>query len=80
MHPETIPRSDPITATIPEFVRLSGIGRTRVYELLNAGELEYVEFGRRRLIVIGSYRRLIERHLAQTSEPVPHEPGDSLGT
>ena len=31
--------SDRITATIPEFRRLSGIGRSRIYELLDAGEI-----------------------------------------
>src|SRR5271169_2833398 len=54
--------SDRITATIPEFRRLSGIGRSRIYELLDAGELESVYIGSRRLILIDSYRKLIERH------------------
>jgi hypothetical protein len=53
--------SDRITATIPEFRRLSGIGRSRIYELLNAGELESIHLGARRLIVIDSYRRLLTK-------------------
>ena len=53
--------SDRTTATIPEFRRLSGIGRSRIYELLNAGDLESIHIGSRRLILIDSYRRLIER-------------------
>jgi hypothetical protein len=53
--------SDRITATIPEFRRLSGIGRSRIYELLDAGELESIHLGARRLIVIDSYRRLLAR-------------------
>jgi len=52
---------DRISATIPEFRRLSGIGRSRIYELLKAGELESIHIGSRRLILIDSYRRLIER-------------------
>ena len=52
---------DRITATSPEFRRLSGIGRSRIYELLKAGELESIHIGSRRLILIDSYRRLIER-------------------
>jgi hypothetical protein len=52
---------DRITATIPEFRRISGIGRSRIYELLDAGELESIYIGARRLILIDSYRRLIER-------------------
>ena len=55
---------EPITATIPEFRRLSGIGRSRIYELLDAGDLESVHIGSRRLILLDSYRRLIERQRA----------------
>ena len=53
-----------ITATIPEFRRLSGISRSRIYELLDRGEIESVHIGARRLIIIDSYRRLIKRRLA----------------
>jgi hypothetical protein len=53
--------SDRITATITEFRRLSGIGRSRIYELLDAGELESVHLGARRLIIVDSYRRLVAR-------------------
>jgi hypothetical protein len=53
--------ADPITATIPEFRRLSGIGRSRIYELLDAGELDSVHIGARRLILIDSYRQLLAR-------------------
>jgi hypothetical protein len=57
-----------ITATIPEFRRLSGISRSRIYELLDAGELDSVYIGARRLVIIDSYRRLIER---QRAAPIP---------
>jgi predicted DNA-binding transcriptional regulator AlpA len=50
-----------ITTTIAEFRRLSGISRSRIYELLDAGEIESVHIGARRLVVVESYRRLIER-------------------
>jgi len=55
------PSDNVITAPISEFCRLSGIGRTKVYELLGDGSLESISIGRRRLIVLDSYRRLIER-------------------
>src|SRR4051794_15609015 len=48
-----------ITAPVTEFVRLSGISRARVYEMLSAGQLESVSIGRRRLIKVDSYRKLI---------------------
>jgi hypothetical protein len=59
---------DIITATIPEFRRLSGISRSRIYELLDVGDLESIHIGARRLVVIDSYRRLIER---QRGAPAP---------
>lgn len=65
--------TDIITATIPEFRRLSGISRSRIYELLDAGEIESVYIGARRLVLIDSCRRLIERQRA-TSAP-PRKPG-----
>jgi hypothetical protein len=60
---------EPITTTIPEFRRLSGIGRSRIYELLEAGELESVHIGVRRLILVDSYRRLIERQRQAMQRP-----------
>jgi hypothetical protein len=48
-------------ATIPEFRRLSGISRSRIYELLDEGKIESIYIGARRLILIDSYRQLIER-------------------
>jgi hypothetical protein len=60
-----------ITATLREFRRLSGISRSRIYELLDAGELDSVYIGARRLVIIDSYRRLIER---QRAAPKPAAP------
>jgi hypothetical protein len=57
-----------ITAPIGEFCRLSGIGRTRIYELIGDGSLDSITIGRRRLIVIDSYRRLIERQRSTSAE------------
>jgi excisionase family DNA binding protein len=49
------------TAPVGEFCRLSGIGRSRVYELIADGSIESFTLGKRRLIVVDSYRKLIER-------------------
>jgi predicted DNA-binding transcriptional regulator AlpA len=57
----TIEANQIITATIPEFRRITGISRSRIYELLDAGEIESVYIGTRRLVLIDSYRRLIQR-------------------
>jgi hypothetical protein len=62
--------TDLITATIDQFRRLSGLGRSRIYEMLTSGELESVHVGARRLILVDSYRRLIERQRTAV-EPAP---------
>jgi excisionase family DNA binding protein len=56
-----------ISAPINEFCALSGLGRTKVYEMLDGGELDSIKIGKRRLILIDSYRKLIERQRASTS-------------
>jgi hypothetical protein len=56
--------ADKITATITEFCAMSGIGRSRVYELINAGVLESALIGERRFIIVDSYRRYVEQRLA----------------
>jgi len=64
-----------ITAPVGEFCQLSGLGRTKVYELLSKGTLDSITVGKRRLIIIASYRALIERQLGTPQErrapPVP---------
>lgn len=50
-----------ITAPVGEFCRLAGIGRSLVYEMIGDGRLDSITIGKRRLIVLDSYRRLIER-------------------
>jgi excisionase family DNA binding protein len=40
----------PAFLSIRDFTRYSGLGRSRVYELIKAGELETIKYGRRRLI------------------------------
>lgn len=52
---------DPITATVEQFSALSGLGRTSIYELINSGALRSVRIMGRRLIVVESYRELVER-------------------
>jgi excisionase family DNA binding protein len=39
-----------------------GIGRTKVYDLINSGELETVRIGSRRLVTHRSLEALLERY------------------
>jgi hypothetical protein len=56
-----------ITAPIAEFCAWSGLGRTKVHELLDGGELDSIKIGKRRLILLDSYRRLIEQKRAEAA-------------
>jgi hypothetical protein len=53
--------ADLITCTIKRFIEISGLSNTIVYGLLNRGEIESVSVGRRRLILLASYWKLLER-------------------
>jgi hypothetical protein len=65
-----------ITAPVGEFCRLSGLGRTKVYELLGDGTLASITIGKRRLIVLDSYRSLIKRQgsLVPANQPAASVP------
>jgi hypothetical protein len=52
-------RSDVISAPVPEFSRISGLGQSTVWAMLADGRLEAIAVGRRRLVLIDSYRRYI---------------------
>lgn len=48
----------PITITINEALRVSGLGRTKLYELIGSGRLKTITVGRRRLVVYASLEAL----------------------
>lgn len=52
---EAIP-IDPVTVTVPVALRISGLGRTKFYELLAKGEIHSVRVGTRRLVVFASLK------------------------
>jgi hypothetical protein len=57
-----------ITMPVPQFLAAAGFGRTKLYDLIASGELDSVVIGRRRLILMDSYRRLIERQRVPSSQ------------
>ncbi|NIJ09528.1 excisionase family DNA binding protein [Sphingomonas vulcanisoli] len=50
---------EPLTVRIPTAVQLTGLSRSRIYELIEAGDLDIVKVGRSTLIPFKSLRRLI---------------------
>ena len=52
--------TDRMLVSIPQAASALGLGRTRLYELLDAGEIETVKIGKRRLIVWASLVGYVE--------------------
>jgi excisionase family DNA binding protein len=50
----------PISVRIPEAVRLNGLTRSRIYELMKAGSIEHVKVGSSTLILFESLRGFVE--------------------
>lgn len=53
------PTPKPLAVRIPFAMHLIGIRRSKLYELIKAGELRTVKLGRATLITMSSLRRLI---------------------
>jgi hypothetical protein len=53
-----------LTLTVAEFLALSGIGRTKTFQMLKLGQLTAVRAGRRTLITTDSVIRLLVPELA----------------
>jgi Helix-turn-helix domain len=52
---------EPLTVRIPDAIRLTGIRRSKLYELIASGDIETVKIGQCTLIPMASLRALIER-------------------
>ena len=52
---------EPIAVRIPEATRLTGIGRSKLYELIASGDIETAKIGTCTLITVASLRQLIQK-------------------
>lgn len=48
-----------ISVKISDAVRLSGLSRSRIYELMRSGDIDYAKVGSSTLILVESLRRFI---------------------
>jgi excisionase family DNA binding protein len=55
-----IPFAQRLTCTIDEACQATGLGRTKLYELIGAGCLDTTTIGRRRLVLVRSLRALFD--------------------
>lgn len=53
------PVLEPISVRIPEAVRLTGLSRSRIYELMRSGDIQFVKVGSSTLIMVDSLRGFI---------------------
>lgn len=49
----------PLTMTIPQFQRLSGFGRSLIYDMMRTGELRYAQVRGKRMILVQSYVEML---------------------
>jgi excisionase family DNA binding protein len=50
---------EPITLTIPKALEISGLGRTKLYELISSGAVKSTTVGTRRLVNYASLKTLL---------------------
>ncbi len=55
-----LPPLEPLAYSVNEAVRVSSLGRTRLYQLINEGRLDVRKVGKRTLIPAASLRHLID--------------------
>ena len=56
-----LPPPDPICVRVNEAARMIGVGRTKLYELIAAGEVETVKLGKATRITTASLHNLVRR-------------------
>jgi excisionase family DNA binding protein len=57
--PRRQPHGEPIAVTVDDAQHLTGLGSTKIYELIQQGKLRSVTVGRRRLILSESIKTLL---------------------
>ncbi|WP_243057809.1 helix-turn-helix domain-containing protein [Nocardioides sp. SR21] len=76
----TVHNSPPILSVNESRWYLGGIGRTSMYRLINAGEVDVIRVGARTLITVASLDNYIKRHhQTNAAGPKCHNAGVQLG-
>jgi excisionase family DNA binding protein len=65
--PRAIPFVQRLTCTIAEACEVTGLGRTKLYELIGNGYLATTTVGRRRLVLVRSLLSLLEGHSSESN-------------
>lgn len=59
MSMRTSDQNEPISVKVPEAVRLTGLSRSRIYELMKSGDIAFAKVGSSTLIIVDSLRAFI---------------------
>lgn len=59
-------RAEPISIKIPEAVSMTGLSRSRIYELMKSGDIQYAKVGSSTLILVDGLRAFL---LSRRREP-----------
>ena len=62
--PSTMPFAQRLTCTIDDACEVTGLGRTKLYELIGAGRIVTTTIGRRRLVVVRSLLALLDTNMS----------------
>lgn len=60
--------AEPLAVRIPDAVRMTGIGRSKLYQLIASGALETVKIGRCTLVPVDALKDLLARARAGNHE------------
>ena len=58
--------AEPLAVRIPDAVRMTGIGRSKLYELIASGDLETIKIGRCTLVRVDALKALLAKARADT--------------
>lgn len=64
--PVRIPFGQRLTCTIADACEVTGLGRTKLYQLIGHGQISTTTIGRRRLVLVPSLLSLIEGNQSHT--------------
>ena len=56
------PALEPISVRIPDAVRMTGLSRSRIYQLIASGDIEAAKVGRSTVVLVASLRALVLAH------------------
>jgi excisionase family DNA binding protein len=59
-HGKAVPFRERLSCTVDEACAVTGLGRTKLYELIGSGQLITTTIGRRRLVIVRSLLELVD--------------------